>query len=192
MDSFVKDGLIPAEGGDAAGHMLDSVPLAQLKITYSSVGEVNPGKVLTPTQVKDPPCLEWTADADAFYTLIMNDPDAPSRKEPKFGEWHHWLLTNIPGCNVASGDVMSEYVGSGPPKDTGLHRYVFLVFKQQGKQTFEGLQKLTNRAMDGRPMWKVRDFAKKYNLGQPVAGNFFQAEYDDYVPKLYEQLSGKL
>ena len=114
-----------------------------------------------------------------------------SRVDPKFGEWHHWLVVNIPGNKLSEGQVMSEYIGAGPPAKTGLHRYVFLVFKQQGKQDFEGLQKLTNRSGDGRPKWKVVDFAKKYNLGEPVAGNFFLAEFDDYVPKLYEQLSGK-
>ncbi|XP_013403127.1 protein D2 isoform X2 [Lingula anatina] len=119
------------------------------------------------------------------------DPDAPSRENPKFGEWHHWLITNIPGNSVSQGDVMSEYVGAGPPKDTGLHRYVFLLFKQSGgKQTFEGLHKLTNRSGNNRKSWKVRDFAKKYNL-QLLAGNFFQAQFDDYVPKLHQQLSGK-
>lgn len=45
--------------------------------------------------------------------------------------------------------------------------------------------------MDGRPNFKARDFAARHNMGNPVAGNFYQAEWDDYVPKLYEQLSGK-
>lgn len=40
----------------------------------------------------------------------------------------------------------------------------------------------------GRGGTKARDFIAKYNLGDPIAGNFFQAEWDDYVPKLYEKL----
>lgn len=28
----------------------------------------------------------------------------------------------------------------------------------------------------------TRDFARHYSLGSPVAGNFFIAQYDDYVP----------
>ena len=40
----------------------------------------------------------------------------------------------------------------------------------------------------GRGGTKARDFIAKYNLGNPIAGNFFQAEWDDYVPKLYEKL----
>ena len=47
------------------------------------------------------------------------------------------------------------------------------------------------RSADGRGGQKTRDLVKKYNLGKPVAGNLFQAQWDGYVPKLYEQLSGK-
>lgn len=42
---------------------------------------------------------------------------------------------------------------------------------------------------NGRPSTKASDLATKYNLGNPIAGNFCQAEWDDYVPKLYEKLS---
>lgn len=51
--------------------------------------------------------------------FLTSDPDAPSRKEPKFREWHHWLVVNIPGNDVKKGDTLSEYVGSGPPEKTG-------------------------------------------------------------------------
>ena len=64
------------------------------------------------------------------------DPDAPSRHHPKFREWHHWLVVNIPGCDVSQGEVQLEYVGSGPPKGTKLHRYVFLAYKQAGRISY--------------------------------------------------------
>jgi Phospholipid-binding protein len=50
----------------------------------------------------------------------LPDPDAPSRKEPKFREWHHWLVGNIPGNKLSEGETLSEYVGSGPPNGTGM------------------------------------------------------------------------
>ena len=59
-------------------------------------------------------------------SLITVDPDAPSRADPKWGEWRHWLVVNIPGCEVSKGEALSIYIGSGPPQGTGLHRYVFL------------------------------------------------------------------
>lgn len=71
-----------------------------------------------------------------------------------------------------------------------LHRYVFLVFKQNGKLAFDE-PRLSNRSGDGRGKQHVSKFAAKHGLGDPVAGNYYQAEWDDYVPKLYEQLAGK-
>lgn len=53
------------------------------------------GNVLTPTAVKDQPTVTWAADPKAFYLLCMTDPDAPSKDNPKFREWHHWLVGNI-------------------------------------------------------------------------------------------------
>jgi len=71
-----------------------------------------------------------------------------------------------------------------------LHRYVFLLFKQKGKLTFDE-PRLTNRSGDGRGKQQVSKFVEKHGLGNPIAGNYYQAEWDDYVPKLYEQLAGK-
>lgn len=96
------------------------------------------GNELTPTQVKDQPTVTWTADDTAYYTLIMTDPDAPSRVDPSLGEVRHWYAGNIPGNRIADGEQLFEYRGSGPPQGTGLHRYIFLVFKQSaGKLVFD-------------------------------------------------------
>lgn len=50
---------------------------------------VNLGNVLTPTQVKDAPTVEWDAEADAFYTLCMTDPDAVSFLRFK---WYNFVI----------------------------------------------------------------------------------------------------
>lgn len=94
------------------------------------------------------------------------------------------------GNDISSGTVLSDYVGSGPPKGTGLHRYVWLVYEQDGPLKCDE-PILSNRSGDHRGKFKVASFRKKYQLGAPVAGTCYQAEWDDYVPKLYEQLSGK-
>lgn len=73
---------------------------------------------------------------------------------------------------------------------TGLHRYIFLIYEQPKKLTFDE-KRLTNRSGDHRGKFSIRNLAKKYHLGEPIAGNFYQAEWDDYVPKLYKQLSGE-
>jgi hypothetical protein len=38
-------------------------------------------------------------DSNSFYTLVMSDPDAPSRSNPKMREWRHWVVGNIHGGN---------------------------------------------------------------------------------------------
>ncbi|XP_061394497.1 protein D2 [Musca vetustissima] len=167
--------------------VISVAPSELLSVKYDSGVEVKEGNVLTPTQVKDQPKLSWNADPNAFYTVCMTDPDAPSRKEATYREWHHWLVGNVPGSDISAGEVLSAYIGSGPPQGTGLHRYIFLVYKQEGKLTFDE-KRLPNNSGDNRGCFKIASFAEKYKLGNPVAGNFYQAEWDDYVPKLYEQL----
>ncbi|XP_023947595.1 protein D2 isoform X1 [Bicyclus anynana] len=169
--------------------VVGKAPEAAVTVKFTSGVEVKSGNVLTPTQVKDVPSVSWDAQPDVFYTLAMTDPDAPSRKEPTFREWHHWLVGNIAGNDVASGDTLSAYIGSGPPPGTGLHRYVYLVYRQPSKLQFDE-ERLPNNSGDKRGGFSISKFAKKYNLGDPIAGNFYQAEYDDYVPILYKQLGG--
>merc|ERR1719184_345034 len=127
MELFKSDEITADMGVDQPANMM--------KLQYGDC-VVSPGMVMTPTQVQHRPTVSWDAEAGAFYTLIMHDPDAPSRKEPKFREWSHWILGNIPGTDVAQAEILSDYVGSGPPEGTGLHRYVFLVYKQAKKEDF--------------------------------------------------------
>lgn len=149
---------------------------------------VKQGNQLTPTEVKDIPNLTWNAETDAFYTLILTDPDAPSRQDPKFREFRHWTVVNIPGNKVADGETLFEYIGSGPPEGTGLHRYIFLIYKQNGKLSFDDEPRVSNRSRDHRRLFSTRKFADKYKL-ELIAGNFYQAQFDDYVPILHKQLS---
>lgn len=179
-EAFKKHGVVP--------DVVSNAPSKLVKAVYDNGAEVDCGNVLTPTQVQNAPKVTWDAEPNALYTLIMTDPDAPSRTSPKFREWHHWLVVNIPGNDVSKGEVLSGYISSAPPANTGLHRYVYLVYKQSGKieDKEHGHLKSTSGAKRGG--WKAAAFAKKHNLGDPVAGNFYQAEYDDFVPKVYAKL----
>ena len=97
------------------------------------------GNVLTPTQVQNAPKVQFAdAEEHASYVIFMTDPDAPSRNEPTFREWWHWIVVNVPGKDLKTGDLSKgqehwAYVGAGAPQGTGLHRYVVLAFKQKSK-----------------------------------------------------------
>ena len=75
--------------------------------------------------MKDEPVISWNADSNSFYTVILSDPDAPSRATPAMREICHWVV-NIPGNQISKGELKVGYIGSGAPQGTGLHRWVSL------------------------------------------------------------------
>ncbi|XP_037828028.1 protein D2-like [Lucilia sericata] len=166
--------------------IIDSKPATIARVTYGD-SSVTLGNELQPRQVKDQPEVTWKAEEGSLYTLLMVDPDAPSRETPTYREILHWLVINIPGCKLSEGQVVAEYIGSGPPEGSGLHRYVFLVFKQTQKISTDTF--ISNKSREGRLSVKTRDYIANYKLGDPVAGNYYQAQYDDYVPILKAQLN---
>lgn len=168
------------EANEIVPDVIDEVPPNVVNVIYPEKKAVNLGNELAPSEVKEQPTVSWDSDPNSYYTLAMVDPDAPSRAEPQFREFNHWLVCNIKGSDVSKGDVVTAYTGSGPPKGTGLHRYVFLVYRQPNKiDVDEPRTGPTSRAH--RRSFSVRKFAQKYQLGKPIAGNFYLAQWDPYV-----------
>lgn len=174
--SFQRFNLVP--------NVWSKAPLTPLGVTYHS--ELDYGNKLTPTEVKSIPTIVWDAQPEDFYTLIFTDPDAPSRENPERRENLHWLVVNIPGNQLEKGETIVEYIGSGPPKGSGSHRYVYLIFKQPNRIECD-FPKISNTSREGRSHFSTSQFAEKYKLGKPVFGNFYQAEWDEYVPLLHKQ-----
>ncbi|XP_055849090.1 protein D2-like [Episyrphus balteatus] len=166
-------------------------PENELDVGYGDVDVVAP-HTLTPTETKDKPdYVNWDADDDAYYTLIFTAPDGPTRANPKFREVIKWLVVNIPGTQIDKGHEIVQYIGAAPEKKAGLSRYVYLVYKQKGKQEFDE-KKIDNKSFEPRKHFSTRGFVKKHKLEEkPVAGTFFQSRWDDYVPVLYKQIGYK-
>ncbi|XP_051525894.1 phosphatidylethanolamine-binding protein 4-like [Myxocyprinus asiaticus] len=103
--------------------------------------------LIVPQRVREEISKEWgppkvqlpSADEEKTYTLLMVDPDAPSREKPSRAFWRHWLLVDIKGEALKREDMRATElsVESQPttPQGTGLHRYQFLVFEQPEGQT---------------------------------------------------------
>ncbi|XP_041463594.1 protein D3-like [Lytechinus variegatus] len=179
MESYAEHDVVP--------HVLDAPPPAILKVEWDKDVKCMLGNELTPTQVqKQPSVLEWEAEDGALYTILFTDPDSPSRTDPDRVEVVHWLVFNIPGCDVSKGLVHAEYIESGPREETGFHRYVYLVYKQSSEITPHDAYR--RRSPERRKPWDTRSFAMEYGLGTPIAGNFYIAQYDDYVPRFRAEL----
>ncbi|CAL7938127.1 unnamed protein product [Xylocopa violacea] len=167
--------------------ILDKAPTEKIEVKYGDK-VVDFGNEFTPPETQQIPEIHYKHEGGVLYTLVMTDPDAPTGKGYN-REFKHWLVGNIPEENIAKGEVLAEYVGPAPPKGTGKHRYVFLVYKQnQGSITFDE-RRLSNRDGPRRKRFNIKKFAEKYDLEGPIAGNFMRVEYDDNVPK-YSALLG--
>ncbi|EFN79392.1 OV-16 antigen [Harpegnathos saltator] len=166
--------------------IIDKAPTEMIEVKYGDK-TVDLGTELTPTETHEIPEIHYKHEGGVLYTLVMTDPDAP-RRGGYNREYRHWLVGNIPEENVAKGEILAEYVGPAPPKNTGKHRYVFLVYKQnQGSITFDE-RRLSTWDGSQRKRFSIKKFAEKYNLESPIAGNFMTAEYDDNVPAYHKHL----
>lgn len=95
------------------------------------------GKRVTAAQVTEQPDLVWDCNRDDFYTLVMFDCDPLGQSTRLLAEFSHWIVGNIHECDVHEGQVLTDFLPSSPAADTGFHRYVFLMFKQDGRIHFE-------------------------------------------------------
>ncbi|XP_050297579.1 cell surface glycoprotein 1-like isoform X11 [Anthonomus grandis grandis] len=167
--------------------VMDRCPEKLAEVAFPSGGQVNLGKELTPTQTLQPPSIYWEADRKSFYTLCMVDPDAPRAKESKFNEWNHWLVGNIPGNRIAQGQPLVQYLPPCPQRNSPPHRYTYMVFKQPSRISFKE-PTIPANSFQNRDGFSLRNFAQKYQLGQPIAGNYFKCRWDRSVPKIFEKI----
>ncbi|XP_078174296.1 protein VERNALIZATION 3-like isoform X3 [Carex rostrata] len=154
--------------GRVVGDVLDPFERkVQLRVTYSSRNVTN-GYEFKPSAVVEQPIVEvGSSDPSSFFTLVMVNPDAPSPSDPTLREYLHWLVTDIPGTAGAThGHEVVSY--ESPRPSLGIHRFVFVLFQQQGSQTIY--------APGWRQNFCTRDFAELYNLGPPVAAVFFNCQ----------------
>ena len=80
-------------------------PTVLFSVTWPSTGtEVMLGSKITKTLTQDEPEIKilpmqgvgGLGVDEVSYTVVMTDPDAPSRVDPKLGEWRHWVVRLSP------------------------------------------------------------------------------------------------
>uniref|UniRef100_A0A804RCF6 Uncharacterized protein n=1 Tax=Zea mays TaxID=4577 RepID=A0A804RCF6_MAIZE len=98
---------------------------------------------------------------------VMTDPDVPGPSDPYLREHLHWIVTDIPGTTDASfGRQIISY--ESPRPSIGIHRFIFVLFKQQGRQNVT--------VPSFRDHFNTRQFAEENDLGLPVAAVYFNAQ----------------
>ncbi|KAL0831385.1 hypothetical protein ABMA28_002208 [Loxostege sticticalis] len=162
------------EVNEVVPDLVSSPPRTSLEVYYPTGARLMQGNILRTSQLKEMPMVMWRANPYRYYTLIVADPDAPSRIAPEDRAWLHLMVINIPGANVAAGETVFDYLPPGPPPNTGLHRYVFLVYEQPSRISYWGPREFKNRGK-----FCPDHFAAQYGLGFAYAGNFFLTQNEE-------------
>ncbi|XP_042432985.1 protein FLOWERING LOCUS T-like [Zingiber officinale] len=161
----------PLALSNVVGDVLDPfLKSAAMKVVYNN-REVTNGSELKPSAIANAPRVEIQGrDSRTLYTLVMVDPDAPSPSNPTKREFLHWLVTDIPEtANSSYGNEIVCY--ESPRPSIGIHRLVFVLFRQSISQTIY--------APGWRQNFNTRDFAAAHNLGNPVAAIFLNCQKEN-------------
>nr|AMP40930.1 TERMINAL FLOWER1-3 [Hevea brasiliensis]AMP40935.1 TERMINAL FLOWER1-3 [Hevea brasiliensis] len=154
--------------GRVIGDVLDSfTPAIKMSVSYNNKQICN-GYEHYPSAVAAKPRVEVQGgDMRSFFTLVMTDPDVPGPSDPYLREHLHWLVSDIPGTTDATfgREVVSYEI---PRPNIGIHRFVFVLFKQKRRQTIN--------PPTSRDNFSTRNFAAENDLGLPVAAVYFNAQ----------------
>ncbi|KAA8909026.1 phosphatidylethanolamine-binding protein [Sphaerosporella brunnea] len=168
----------------------DFTPTALLSVEYpASNVQVSLGNTISPSDAQEVPKIRITPDEhdDAVFTVVMTDPDAPSREDPKWSEFCHWIVTGLKpdtasasdpstprSVDTSKGHELIGYMGPAPPPKTGKHRYVILLYKDGNTTKMKGPPE---RKKWGNHDYRrgARQWAEKYDL-KLVGANFFFAQ----------------
>ena len=110
-------------------------------------------------EVQHKPNIKFNIPAGKFYTILMVDPDAPSREHPNNKYWLHWMVVN-------NYDTIMNFEPSNPRLGTGEHRYYIWVLEQQ---------KEIKVPKYSRQKFPVQQFIDNYKL-KTIAGVMYKTE----------------
>ncbi|CAF0721680.1 unnamed protein product [Didymodactylos carnosus] len=139
------------------------------EVTYGET-TVDHNTELTKDESKTKPVIEVDNTKlkakNQFLTLVVIDPDAPSRDNPANGPYLHYIVANAQKMDFSDGTTICNYMGPSPPSGTGPHRYVFLLYISNDTVQHDKVQD------SQRKQFHIRDFVRKNNLGLEAAKYF--------------------
>lgn len=111
-------------------------------------------------EVQYKPQIKFNVPANKFYTVLMVDPDAPSKDNPENKHWLHWMIIN-------NNNTIVDFQPSSPPIGSGEHRYFIYLLEQQ--------KEIKVPTAYPRQKFPIDSFIKKYNL-KPIASAMYKTE----------------
>ncbi|XP_035608838.1 39S ribosomal protein L38, mitochondrial-like [Oncorhynchus keta] len=164
-------------------------PRFTLCVSYGqdSPAQVHYGNHLTPTEAAEAPQVSFEAEEGSIWTLLLTSPDEHLLDSE--GEYVHWLVGNIPGGAVTSGEELCPYLAPIPAKGTGFHRYVYILFRQEETIDFhEDIRPLPCLSLSERSFKTVEFYRKHQDSMTPAGLSFFQSQWDQSVTHTFHNI----
>lgn len=180
-------------------------PSVELSVEFSGK-RFTPGEKLTKEETSEEPKISFIDTDDigpngpSSYTLVLVDPDAPSRAEPIYGQWRHWVQSGlipvsiqalatiqsgqedkniaiseasaIPIVEKSKIEAATPYLGPGPRPNSGTHRYTFLLYREPRDGFSLTAADMGSNEFTQRRSWNATEFAVKNGLTL-VGATFF-------------------
>ncbi|KAF7803567.1 protein MOTHER of FT and TFL1-like [Senna tora] len=152
--------------GKVIGDVVDPfIPAAKISLHFGSKQVAN-GCDIIPSLAAHRPLLRllpttsnYIINATNLYTLVRIHISIK-------------MVVDIPeGCDASEGREVVSYTGPNPA--TGIHRYVFVAFKQRERGR-GGVVEV--EAEERRANFNTRQFASKHALALPVAAIYFNSQ----------------
>jgi len=170
-----------------APEFADIAPTAMCQVDYPSGVSARLGNILDASDVTEAPEVKWNCDPYSVYTIVAFDPDVLGTGNKLLSEGRLWFVANITDCDVDQGETIVEYLPPIPFAGSGDHRIVIFVYKQKEgvyfEEPFVWWTEIKHRFYTSN-----KKFAVQYDLGEPVAGNFYLCHYDSRVEQTLNEL----
>ncbi|XP_030754113.1 39S ribosomal protein L38, mitochondrial [Sitophilus oryzae] len=161
-----------------------------LNITYGNNDILNPvyyGNVLKPEETKDKPSVNFKSDETSLWTLLLTNPDGHLTNNEK--EYIHWFVGNIPSNQLDKAETIIDYLQPFPPKGTGFHRFVYILYKQNKKLDFSAFKK-EGKCIDlDERTFSTYEFYRSFQDEITPAGiSFFQSDWSPNVKTFFNKI----
>lgn len=208
QEDFETSGLMHTRGKRG---ILSKVPKGLVNINFGTHTCVHMGTELkssdsayAPTAISYP--IDY-AESPKLHTVLMVDLDHESTKGQNSIEtsdkdlqpshmYLHWMVINIPGSKVDDGQTITSYKGPTPKPGSGVHRYVIVAYEQKSDTPMRidhGAAPFRTSfpcQETGRLYFDLENFRSKYNMSEhPIAANYFQVQYDEFVDNIDQSCS---
>lgn len=164
------------------------VPQVILNISYDysddTVSPVYRGNTIKPKEATSAPSVQFHSEPDSLWTLVLTNPDGNLLDNDL--ECLHWFVGNIVEGDISSGEVLCDYLQPFPPRGTGYHRMVFVLYKQHQRIDFSKYRKEQPcLSLKERNFSTLDMYRELQDVMTPAGLAWFQADWDSSLTDFF-------